>query len=882
MSPESTTTLSSTCWRFERVVAPWDVGMVVRETQKVNTAATLLRRRGFALCKPARADKKPTYKEWPTRSLEPHEFGPHDMLGVIGGPLSDGGRLGHATVIIDLDTAEANARADDFLVDTPMVEGRAGKPRSHRYYLVPVETIPDWAKSTADQGAAAALKKTGHPGPFTKSFRHRETNAEVFKFVGTGGQCVCPPSVWSNGTRTELREWEGGEPGEPASVPFLDLWRPCCELASACGAKIPAAPPKSAGWTVRTPNDVIDRAVKYLEKIPGAVSGCGGHNLTFAAARAAVYGFDLGAQVGFELLRDHYNLRCVPPWSERDLRHKCEDADRAPFDRPRGYLRDAAMPALNGTAHGQSTVGVVDLSAGEPPKSYSFDDTDIANGRRFIADHGEDVRYVADWGQWVVYDGRCWEVDRSETRIERLAKETADRMAWEAAAEVGELARSIAAAGDEEEASLKSAMRKAQAALRHAKKSADMRAVRRMVQAARSEPAVCVPRGGDVFDTRRDLLNCPNGTVELRTGSLREHRRGDYITRLCPTRFHPDAPRAEYLAFLDKVFDGKPEVAKYVREFAGYAVTGEVSDQTLHIFNGDGSNGKNVFTDLLVAVLGEGEYAHTAAAELLVGDAWERRHPTEKTGLRGARLVVCSETGEDGTLDETKMKALTGGDTVNARYMRGDFFQFLPTHKLLLLTNNRPRVKGTDHGVWRRLRLVPFAVRFWKDADRELDPGGDYPERFKADPKLGERLRTAESEGVLADAVEHAAAFYSAGMALSPPAAVAGATAEYRADQDTIGQYFAACVREDSGGRLKASDFYGAFKAWWEGEGHPGNKVPGPTKFGKEAKRKFRWSKPSGIAYHVRLLPECLSDEAPEGRKVGGDPREKFSRARAQ
>ncbi|VTR95063.1 Phage/plasmid primase, P4 family OS=Gemmatimonadetes bacterium KBS708 GN=J421_4612 PE=4 SV=1: D5_N [Gemmata massiliana] len=186
-----------------------------------------------------------------------------------------------------------------------------------------------------------------------------------------------------------------------------------------------------------------------------------------------------------------------------------------------------------------------------------FSDTDIANGWRFATDHVDTVRFVADWEQWVVYDGRRWEVDRSQTRVEQLAKETADRMAREAAAKVGDTAKALADAADQKETQLRSKqLQKARTELAHTKKSADMRAVRRMLQAARSEPTICVPNGGKVFDTRRDLLNCPNGTVELRTGTLREHQREDHITRLCPTRFDPNANRETYLAFLDRVFDG--------------------------------------------------------------------------------------------------------------------------------------------------------------------------------------------------------------------------------------------------------------------------------------------------------------------------------------
>ncbi len=830
--------------------------------------------RGFALCKPDPEQKKPTYNGWPTCSLEPADVADGDMLGILGGPLSDGGRPGHSLVIIDLDATDAVQLADNYLPQTGMVEGRPGKPRSHRYYLVPFTSIPDWATSKANQAAPAAKEKKGHAGPFKKQFRHRESQAVVIDFVGTGGQCVCPPSVWvsKDGAQKQLREWEGGEPNEPAVVEFLELWRAVGELASACGATIPDVMPRTAlSVPVTKTPDVVDRAKMYLAKMPPAVAGQGGHNATFTAARVAVWGFDLGVDGGFDLLSKEYNPRCEPAWSEKELRHKCEDADRVPFDKPRGYLRDAQRDATssdNGTPPGEACESPPDEDS---PRGFT--DTDIGNGRRFVCDHGTDVRYVADWGQWVIWTGLRWETDRSKTQVERLAKETVDRMAQEAAIEVARLNKAIADSGDDEEKDrLSAALKKAKAELTHAKKSADMRSVGRMLQAARSEPAICVPDGGEVFDIRGDLLNCPNGTVELRTGTLRDHRREDYITRLCPTPFEPAAPRSAYLKFLDTVFDGMPAVANYVRAYSGCVVTAEVSDQTLHILHGDGSNGKNVLIDTWKAILGEGEYAHTAAAELLVGDGWDR-HPTEKTGLRGARLVVCSETGEDGQLDEPKMKALTGGDTVTARYMRGDFFQFEPTHKLVLLTNNRPRVKGTDHGVWRRLRLVPFRVRFWKDADKELDPEGEYPERFRADPGLGKRLRSTEAAGILADMVAHAVAFYASGGTLNPPREVVAATNDYRADEDIIAQFFAARVRADPDAKVGATELYKEFVAWYAGEGYTQNKVPGRTKFGAAAKRKFHQFKDSSSFYAVRLLPR----DGPESEREDGRG-ESFSR----
>ncbi|HEY1380566.1 MAG TPA: DUF3987 domain-containing protein, partial [Gemmataceae bacterium] len=232
---------------------------------------------------------------------------------------------------------------------------RPGKPRSHRYYLVPIASIPDWAVSTADQGAPAAVAAKGHAGPFLKHFKHATTNKGVIDFIGTGGQVVCPPAAHDSGERRVWYDEAGNpsaSPGEPAVVAFVDLWNAVCDLAAACGASLPkreqvplAAPPSipsRSGLRLST-NDTEKRAAAYLKKIDGAVEGQGGHARTFAAARAMVYGFDLGPEAGFRLMRDEFNPRCNPPWSEKDLWHKVKDADRLPFSKPRGWLRDQGV-----------------------------------------------------------------------------------------------------------------------------------------------------------------------------------------------------------------------------------------------------------------------------------------------------------------------------------------------------------------------------------------------------------------------------------------------------------------------------------------------------------------------------------------------------------
>ncbi len=318
----------------------------------VAEAAAALRARGFAVCKITPGQKTPGYRGWSARSLEPGDFADGGQLGILGGPLSDGNRPGHALVIIDLDGVSADD-ADPFLPPTAMVEGRVSKPRSHRYYLVPLASVPTWARSTAEQAGAAAERARGHPGPAIKHFEASAAEAgRLLDFIGTGGQAVCPPSWHTSG---QQRRWVGGAPGEPAAVDFGDLWLACCRLAEASGGAMPGGLPwpweerreRPGPFECRVPpplTGAAERAVAYLAKCEPAVSGKGGHRRTFAAARAVVYGFDLGADAGFVVLRDHYNPRCVPPWSDRELRHKCEDADRLPYGKPRGYLLDAPPP----------------------------------------------------------------------------------------------------------------------------------------------------------------------------------------------------------------------------------------------------------------------------------------------------------------------------------------------------------------------------------------------------------------------------------------------------------------------------------------------------------------------------------------------------------
>jgi putative DNA primase/helicase len=300
----------------------------------------------------------------------------------------------------------------------------------------------------------------------------------------------------------------------------------------------------------------------------------------------------------------------------------------------------------------------------------------------------------------------------------------------------------MAAVKDEREVRLAAAQKQ----LTWALKSEAAPRLNAMVELARSEPGI--PVLPEQLDKNPWLFNCPNGTLELDTGRLREHRREDYITKLCPTPYDPRATCPTWERLLESVFpsdDGAPdrELITFVQRLLGRCLSGDVSEQILAIFWGVGANGKTTLLNGVLETVGT-DYTMKAAPNLLMSSKSER-HPTERADLFGMRLVVVSETPEDRHLNEAFVKDLTGRERIRARRMREDFWEFDPTHKVILQTNHRPVIRGTDEGIWRRLRLVPFEVRFW-DPD-EPRAGKDVDPRLMQDKRLPDKLR-AEYPGI--------------------------------------------------------------------------------------------------------------------------------------
>ena len=546
---------------------------------------------------------------------------------------------------------------------------------------------------------------------------------------------------------------------------------------------------------------VIERARKYLAKIDAAVSGEHGSTPTYKAAATLVDGFTLEPAEAMPLLQE-FNQRCEPLWSDSELQHKLESVMSKPMPN-RGHLlidkKTAAMISRTGSSNQKNDVAsdnnetirkLVQLCIGNDEGQ-----TDRANSRRLAHKYGHEIRYCHPWRKWLIWDGMRWRRDDSGD-IMRRAKDVADHL-WNDAADY---AREQRLTGED-----------LKPLFAFAKSCAASTRLAAMIQLTASEPGI--PIQPDQLDTDSFLLNCLNGTLDLSKGKLRSHDQSDHITKLCPTTFDPDAKCPEFDAFLLKIFAGNESLIEFVQTLFGYCLTGSVREQIMPIFHGTGSNGKGTLITAIMGMLG-GDYSMQAPTDLLMAKKHDG-HPTERASLFGMRLVASIETEDGKQLAESAVKQFTGGDPITARRMREDFWQFDPTHKIILATNHKPSIKGTDHAIWRRLSLVPFDVEFW---NREKGESG--PAELEQDKRLPERLKT-EHAGILAWAVRGGLRWQEHG--LKAPDEVRAATSEYRGAEDLVGRFVEdRCLTGYATFTIKAGTIYKSFRAWCEGQGeHP-------------------------------------------------------------
>lgn len=407
--------------------------------------------------------------------------------------------------------------------------------------------------------------------------------------------------------------------------------------------------------------------------------------------------------------------------------------------------------------------------------------TDLGNAERFVDEHGERVRYCHPWGKWLVYDGRRWVPDDAGL-VEAMMKQTV-RNIYHEAAEANDVKERTALAN-------------------HAKASESKKRISDALYLARSEPGI--PVMPSELDADPWVLNCENGTIDLvGSGELMPHRSEDLITKMAPVEYDPEATAPTFEAALERWLPSEA-LRRFVQRVIGYAATGTVMEEILTIFHGVGANGKSTLMNIVMDALGD--YAIQAAPDLLM--VKRGSHPTELTDLFGARLVASVETDEGRRLAESLVKQLTGRDKIRARRMRENFWEFDPTHTVFLSTNHKPEIRGTDHAIWRRIRLVPFDVKI--------------PEE-EQDKRLPAKLRH-ELPGILAWIVRGCLEWQREG--LGEPDEVRAATEGYRSAMDVLAAFITDRCVVLPNASAGATPLYNAYREWCEESGQaPNNRM---------------------------------------------------------
>ena len=409
---------------------------------------------------------------------------------------------------------------------------------------------------------------------------------------------------------------------------------------------------------------------------------------------------------------------------------------------------------------------VIELDTKREPEELrppAFSDEALA--LRFAELHVNDLRYVAAWGRWLSWGGTRWQFDDTLGAYD--------------------LARKVCRAAAAQCNNSKTA-----AVLASAKTVA---AVERLAKADRRIAATA-----DQWDTDPWLLNTPGGVIDLGTGERGPHRPSDYITKATTVAPDGNCTTPTWDAFLDRVTAGNAELVAFLKRMAGYALTGSTIEHALFFLYGTGANGKTTFINAVTGVAGD--YHRAAPIETFTA-APNERHPTDLAGLRGSRLVTSVETEEGRRWAESKIKTLTGGDKIAARFMRQDFFEFVPNFKLLIAGNHKPGLRSVDEAIRRRFHLVPFNV---------VIP----PEQ--RDKSLGDRLR-AEWPGILAWMIDGCIEWQGCGLA--PPEAVTNATAAYLEAEDAIAAWIEDAGTHDQNAWEKTATLFAKWKAWADNAG---------------------------------------------------------------
>jgi putative DNA primase/helicase len=436
--------------------------------------------------------------------------------------------------------------------------------------------------------------------------------------------------------------------------------------------------------------------------------------------------------------------------------------------------RSSKALSSNGDKYDSDAEGI---SPKERPK---FNNTDLGNAKRLVHYFGDDLKYCFAFGSWYVWDGKRWGIDQTG-EIERKAKATVMKIYKEAMAE-----------DDDKRIIL----------MKHATKTESGQSLTNMIKWARSEEGI--PVTPEQLDGDQWVLNCMNGTLDLKTGKLLPHQRDQFMTNILPVEYDPSAECPNWIKFLNRIMQDaqgneRPGLVEFLQRAVGYALTGSIKEQVIFFLYGSGKNGKSTFINTIKDLLGD--YARQSSTETFMAKQNSGGATNDLARLKGARLVSAVESEEGKKLAESLIKQLTGGEPITARFLHKEFFEFTPTFKIFFVTNHKPQIRNSDLGIWRRIRLIPFNATIRVDED---------------DKSLPEKLRD-EMPGILKWAVEGCLMWQKDGLVA--PEEVMNATNEYRDEMDTMSHFVRDFCIVNPLAKASSADLYDAYKEWCDDNG---------------------------------------------------------------
>ncbi|AEF83780.1 conserved hypothetical protein [Treponema primitia ZAS-2] len=398
--------------------------------------------------------------------------------------------------------------------------------------------------------------------------------------------------------------------------------------------------------------------------------------------------------------------------------------------------------------------------------------TDATNAERLLKIYGRDIRYNGAWKKWIVWDGKSWQIDDG-ARIHEKGLEMV-RGIYDDLLKTSDYRERIEI---EKYAMLSESVRRREAFIKAASWIKELNI------------------SSEELDGNPWLLSVRNGTIDIKGGTFREHRQEDMITKIANVDYDPAADCPAWKQFVREIMNFNGDIIRFLQAVAGMAITGDVSEQSLFILYGSGANGKSTFLNTLMYILGD--YALTTTTETFM-----KRNNEQTTNdiarLRGARFVTTTELDQGRRLSEPLIKQITGNDKVTARFLYGEYFSYTPTYKIFMGTNHKPIIKGTDFGIWRRIKLIPFTTRIEAD---------------KQDKHLEEKLR-AEAPGILNWLLEGAYRWLKEGLIV--PEAVLAATDDYKGEMDVIGNFLKECCIQSPGVSIRIRELFKAYQEWCE------------------------------------------------------------------